>query len=256
LTKPPDSPDSNTTDFGFQQVPISEKAKKVAGIFTQVADKYDVMNDLMSLGIHRLWKRFAFELASVRPGQKVLDLAGGTGDLAKKFAQQVGADGWVTLADINQAMLHKGRDRLIDAGVVGNVGYVQADAERLPFAENSFDVVTMAFGLRNVTNKDQALRAIYHALAPGGKVIILEFSTLTLPALKPLYDLYSFKVLPFLGKLVAGDADSYRYLAESIRKHPNQKTLAAMMTTAGFEQCVYHNLSGGIAAIHKGYKCA
>lgn len=252
--KPDNSQDSAVTDFGFQQVSLAEKARKVAGIFTAVADKYDLMNDLMSLGIHRLWKRFTIELASVRTGQKVLDLAGGTGDLAAQFARRVGATGLVTLVDINQAMLEKGRDRLIDAGIVGNVAYIQADAENLPFSDNTFDVVTMAFGLRNVTRKEKALQSILRVLAPGGKVLILEFSTPTISALKPLYDAYSFKVLPMLGKLIAKDAESYRYLAESIRKHPDQKTLKAMMENCGFANCGYHNLSGGIVAIHKGYK--
>ena len=242
------------TDFGYQQIPLAEKAQKVASVFTSVADKYDIMNDLMSLGIHRLWKRFTLELASVRAGQKVLDIAGGTGDLAAKFARQVGQEGMVTLADINQAMLEKGRDRFMNKGLVNNINYVQANAEDLPFADNSFDVITMAFGLRNVSRKEKALQSIYRVLVPGGKALILEFSKPTSALLQPIYDAYSFHLLPLLGKLVAGDSESYRYLAESIRKHPDQATLKAMMVAAGFENCDYHNLSGGIVAIHKGYK--
>jgi len=246
--------DKKYTDFGFQQVPIAEKAQKIAEVFRSVSDKYDVMNDVMSLGVHRLWKRFTIELASVRPGQRVLDLAGGTGDLAIKFSKQVGANGLVVLADINESMLAKGRDRLINAGVVGNLQYVQANAEALPFPDNSFDLITIAFGLRNVTFKEKALSAMQRVLAPGGKLLILEFSKPTLPALTPLYDIYSFKVLPLLGRLIANDADSYRYLAESIRKHPDQNTLKEMMIAAGFENCDYHNLSGGIVSVHRGYK--
>lgn len=242
------------TDFGFQQVAFAEKAQKVADVFRSVAGKYDLMNDAMSLGVHRLWKRFTIELASARPGQRVLDLAGGTGDLALKFTKQVGDTGLVVLADINEAMLAKGRDRLIDAGVVGNLQYVQANAEALPFPDNSFDLITIAFGLRNVTSKEKALSAMHRVLAPGGKILILEFSKPTLPGLTPLYDIYSFKVLPLLGRLIANDADSYRYLAESIRKHPDQNTLKEMMITAGFENCDYHNLSGGIVSVHRGYK--
>lgn len=242
------------TDFGFQKVPLTEKTRKVADVFRSVAGKYDLMNDLMSLGIHRLWKRFALELASVRPGQLVLDLAGGTGDLTKKLAQQVGDTGQVVLADINEAMISQGRNRLIDEGIAGNVTYVQANAEVLPFLENSFDVITMAFGLRNVTLKEKALRSMWRVLKPGGKVIILEFSKLTIPSLMPLYDAYSFHILPFLGRVVANDAESYRYLAESIRKHPDQQTLKHMMIEAGFESCDFHNLAAGIVALHKGYK--
>ena len=242
------------TDFGYQQIPITEKTKRVADIFHSVAGKYDLMNDLMSLGIHRLWKRFAVELSGVRHGQAVLDLAGGTGDLTKRFAEHVGRDGRVVLADINDSMIMVGRRRLIDEGIVGNIDYVQANAEYLPFADNSFDCVMIAFGLRNVTDKNAALQSILRVLKPGGRLLILEFSKPTWPGLKPLYDAYSFSVLPRLGKLIANDADSYRYLAESIRKHPDQTTLKSMMEQVGFERCDYHNLSGGIVALHRGYK--
>jgi demethylmenaquinone methyltransferase/2-methoxy-6-polyprenyl-1,4-benzoquinol methylase len=251
-----DKPDSGsrTTHFGYEQVPIEEKTGKVRAVFDSVADKYDVMNDLMSFGVHRLWKRYTVELAGVRPGQRVLDLAGGTGDLTARFAGLVGPEGQVVLSDINPAMLSRGRARLVDRGIVGNVRYVQADAESLPVADNSIDCVTIGFGLRNVTDQDAALASMYRVLRPGGRLLILEFSRPTLPGLKPLYDLYSFKVLPVMGRLVARDADSYRYLAESIRMHPDQSTLKAMMEAAGFERCQYFNLSGGIVAVHRGYK--
>ncbi len=242
------------TDFGYQKVPFEEKARRVAGVFHSVAEKYDVMNDLMSLGIHRLWKRYAIELSGVRRGQRVLDLAGGTGDLAQRFSRMVGDDGEVVLADINGSMLERGRSRLVDAGVVGNVRYVQANAERLPFPDNHFDCISIAFGLRNVTDKQTALASMYRVLKPGGRVLVLEFSTPAVPGLKPLYDLYSFTVLPLLGRLVAGDASSYRYLAESIRMHPDQETLKSMMEQAGLERCQYFNLSGGIVALHRGFK--
>ena len=244
----------DTTHFGFQTVAVTEKARRVAQVFDSVADKYDLMNDLMSLGIHRLWKRFAISLAGVRRGERVLDLAGGTGDLACRLAELVGPDGRVVLSDINAAMLAEGRRRLVDEGIVGNVDYVQADAERLPFADNSFDRITMAFGLRNVTTKENALASMCRVLKPGGCALVLEFSHPYPPGLKPVYDLFSFKVLPALGKLVANDADSYRYLAESIRVHPDQETLKQMMEAAGFERCGYFNLSGGIVAAHRGYK--
>ncbi|GAB4350870.1 MAG: bifunctional demethylmenaquinone methyltransferase/2-methoxy-6-polyprenyl-1,4-benzoquinol methylase UbiE [Gammaproteobacteria bacterium] len=243
-----------TTDFGYQQVPVHEKAKRVAQVFHSVAGKYDLMNDLMSFGIHRLWKRFTLDHASVRPGQRVLDIAGGTGDLTKGFSRRVGAEGEVVLADINGSMLEVGRSRLIDEGVVGNVHYVQADAQQLPFPDNHFHCITIAFGLRNVTDKDAALRSMYRVLRPGGKAMVLEFSRPVVPALNAAYDLYSFKVLPVMGKLVANDADSYRYLAESIRMHPDQETLKVMMEDAGFSRCDYFNLSGGIVALHVGYK--
>lgn len=244
----------NFTDFGYQTVSTAEKADKVAAVFHSVARKYDVMNDLMSLGIHRLWKRYALATANVKAGHQVMDLAGGTGDLAVELAQRVGPSGRVVLVDINASMLSLGRDRLLNRGLIEPVEYVQADAEHLPFPNNSFDLVTMAFGLRNVTQKEAALREITRVLTPGGKVIILEFSQVTVPGLAALYDAYSFQVLPWLGKVVADDEASYRYLAESIRRHPNQPTLKAMMETAGLAQCNYENLCGGIVALHKGYK--
>ncbi|MED5420450.1 MAG: bifunctional demethylmenaquinone methyltransferase/2-methoxy-6-polyprenyl-1,4-benzoquinol methylase UbiE [Pseudomonadota bacterium] len=242
-----------TTNFGYETVAVEDKARRVRGVFDSVAENYDLMNDLMSVGMHRLWKHFTIEQAGVRRGQSLLDLAGGTGDLARRFAEKVGSDGHVVLADINLAMLSEGRRRLIDKGVAGNASIVQVDAENLPFADSSFDCVTIAFGLRNVTEKDAALRSMRSVLKPGGKVLILEFSR---PAefLKPAYDLYSFKVLPALGKTVAGDADSYQYLAESIRMHPDQESLLTMMKDAGFDRCRYHNLSGGVVALHVGYK--
>lgn len=243
-----------TTHFGYQQVPIEEKAERVADVFGSVAGSYDLMNDVMSFGIHRLWKRFTIDVSGVREGERVLDLAGGTGDLAAKLANRVGTEGQVVLADINAAMLREGRERLMDRGLVTNIEYLQADAERLPFPDDYFDCVTMAFGLRNVTHKERALAAIYRVLKPGGRALILEFSKPSVSGLQPLYDLYSFKVLPLMGKLIARDADSYRYLAESIRMHPDQETLKEMMQGAGFERCDYHNLSGGIVALHKGYK--
>ncbi|MBI1423890.1 MAG: bifunctional demethylmenaquinone methyltransferase/2-methoxy-6-polyprenyl-1,4-benzoquinol methylase UbiE [Gammaproteobacteria bacterium] len=242
-----------TTHFGFQDVPWKEKQKKVAGVFHSVAQKYDVMNDLMSMGVHRVWKRFTIELSGVHQGQRVLDIAGGTGDLAAKFARMVGPTGEVVLADINDSMLKVGRERLTDRGIAGNVSYVQANAECLPFPDDHFDCITIAFGLRNVTDKDAALRSMYRVLKPGGQLMILEFSK-PHKALSPLYDLYSFKLLPLMGKVVANDAASYQYLAESIRMHPDQATLKQMMETAGFIQCEYHNLTGGIVALHRGYK--
>ena len=242
-----------TTHFGYEDVAVMDKARRVRGVFDSVAENYDLMNDLMSGGMHRLWKRFTIEQAGVRRGQSVLDLAGGTGDLAAKFAGKVGSDGHVVLADINHAMLQEGRRRLVDKGVAGNLSIAQVDAENLPFPEGSFDCVTIAFGLRNVTDKDAALRSMYTVLKPGGKLLILEFSK-PVAALKPAYDLYSFSVLPALGKLVAGDAASYRYLAESIRMHPDQETLLSMMKDAGLRRCRYHNLTGGVVALHVGYK--
>ena len=245
---------SDQTHFGYETVNTDEKQGKVAEVFHSVANKYDVMNDLMSMGIHRLWKRYTIELSGVRPGQKVLDLAGGTGDLAAKFARIVGQTGHVTLSDINNSMLNVGRDRLTDKGILGNVDFVQANAECLPFPDNHFDLITIAFGLRNVTDKDAALKSMNRVLKPGGKLLVLEFSKPTVKALNPIYDTYSFKVLPFIGKLITNDADSYRYLAESIRMHPDQDTLKDMMKNAGFEQCDYFNLSAGIVALHRGYK--
>ena len=243
----------DTTHFGYETVAVEDKAARVRGVFDSVAGNYDLMNDLMSGGLHRLWKRFTVDQAMVRKGQVVLDLAGGTGDLARRFAGQVGSSGHVVLADINHAMLAEGRRRLVDAGVGGNLSIAQVDAERLPFADASFDAVSIAFGLRNVTDKDAALRSIHRVLKPGGKLLILEFSQ-PVEGLRPAYDLYSFKVLPWLGKVVARDADSYRYLAESIRMHPDQETLIGMMTDAGFDKCRYHNLVGGIVALHVGYR--
>jgi demethylmenaquinone methyltransferase/2-methoxy-6-polyprenyl-1,4-benzoquinol methylase len=240
------------TDFGYKKVPLEEKEHHVAQVFSSVAPHYDLMNDLMSLGIHRLWKRFTVDLSSAKAGEWVLDLAGGTGDLAAKFFNLVGTQGKVVLGDINNDMLNVGRERLLNRGIL--IDYVQLNAEILPFADNSFDIVTMAFGLRNVTRKEVALSSIYRVLKPGGRLLILEFSEFQIRPLKPFYDLYSFKVLPLLGKLIAKDSDSYRYLAESIRVHPNQETLLQMLKDTGFERCNYFNLSGGVVAVHRGYK--
>src|SRR5271170_1261688 len=244
----------NTVDFGFEKVAAADKARRVHAVFDSVAHRYDVMNDLMSLGAHRFWKRFALSLTGLRPGGSALDVAGGTGDLAKGLLKQVGKSGHVVLSDINPAMLEIGRDRLLDAGFVGNVECIVADAERLPFDDNAFDCVTIGFGLRNVTNKAAALSSMYRVLKPGGQLLVLEFSRPVAPGLKPLYDAYSFNVLPMLGNLIAKDADSYRYLAESIRMHPDQETLLEMLRSAGFAQARYHNLTGGIVAVHRGYK--
>jgi demethylmenaquinone methyltransferase/2-methoxy-6-polyprenyl-1,4-benzoquinol methylase len=246
--------DDKTTHFGFREVPESAKAGLVGQVFSSVASRYDVMNDVMSFGIHRLWKRFTIEQAGVRAGQKVLDLAGGTGDLAAQFVTQVGAAGSVTVADINAAMLDVGRARFADRGLAGNVEFVQANAECLPFPDNHFDCITIAFGLRNVTHIDAALASMFRVLKPGGRLLVLEFSKPVLPVLNAVYDAYSFHLLPKLGKLIANDEESYRYLVESIRKHPDQETLKGMMEKAGFERAHYFNLSGGIVALHKGYK--
>ena len=242
-----------TTHFGFKQVPLEEKAGRVREVFDSVAGNYDIMNDVMSFGIHRIWKRIVVDMASIRPGQQVLDLAGGTGDLTRLMAARVGKQGSIVLSDINAAMIRNGRSRLLDHGVAGNVGFVQANADQLPFADNHFDCITIAFGLRNVTDKQAALGAWYRGLKPGGRLLILEFSR-PVRMLKPAYDFYSFNILPRLGGWIARDTDSYRYLAESIRMHPDQQTLKGLMETAGFEDCDYHNLSGGIVAIHRGYK--
>jgi demethylmenaquinone methyltransferase/2-methoxy-6-polyprenyl-1,4-benzoquinol methylase len=244
----------DTTDFGYERVRKEEKAGRVREVFDSVASRYDLMNDLMSGGMHRLWKRFTIELSGVRPGQTVLDIAGGTGDLAAKFSQRVGPDGHVILADINAAMLSVGRDRLIDKGALNNISVSQADAQFLPYADNSIDCITIAFGLRNVTDKALALRSMYQILKPGGRLLVLEFSKPTSPLLSQAYDAYSFSALPFMGKLITNDADSYRYLAESIRKHPDQETLLEMVEDAGFVDCRYHNMTGGIVAIHRGVK--
>jgi demethylmenaquinone methyltransferase/2-methoxy-6-polyprenyl-1,4-benzoquinol methylase len=246
--------DPEKTHFGYREVPAAEKAKLVDGVFTSVASKYDVMNDLMSLGIHRLWKRHFVATSGVRAGDTVLDLAGGTGDIAIAMARAVGAKGLVLLTDFNAAMLREGRDRLIDEGVVGNVACTQVDAQAIPLPDRSVDLVTIAFGLRNVTDKDAALREMHRVLKPGGRALVLEFSQVTVAPLRPLYDLYSFQVLPRLGAMVARDSGSYQYLAESIRKHPDQDTLKGMMEAAGFARCSYRNLSAGIVAIHSGYK--
>lgn len=242
------------TDFGFKQVQREDKERLVADVFDSVAAKYDIMNDLMSLGIHRLWKRFTIDCSGVKPGQHVLDLAGGTGDLTAKFSRLVGTNGKVVLADINHSMLQVGKAKLTNKGIIGNVEYVQANAEELPFPDNTFDLITIAFGLRNVTDKDKALASMYRVLKPGGRLLILEFSKPLSEPLSKVYDAYSFHVLPFMGKLVANDSESYQYLAESIRMHPDQETLESMMKQAQFEQTSYHNLSGGIVALHRGFK--
>ena len=252
----PHQPNANepTTHFGFKNVPESQKADKVAEVFHSVAARYDIMNDVLSAGMHRLWKRFTIELSGVRRGNKVLDIAGGTGDLARKFSSLVGPDGEVVLADINASMLQVGRDRLLDKGVSNNISFVQADAEKLPFPDNHFDVVTIAVGLRNVTHKEDALRSMLRVLKPGGRLLVLEFSKPSNPLLSKFYDAYSFRFMPLAGKLITDDADSYRYLAESIRMHPDQETLKGMMATAGFERVTFHNMTGGIVALHRGIK--
>jgi demethylmenaquinone methyltransferase / 2-methoxy-6-polyprenyl-1,4-benzoquinol methylase len=242
---------NKTTHFGFETVDETEKAKKVAGVFTSVASKYDVMNDLMSVGLHRLWKRFAIEISGVRAGQRVLDVAGGSADLSRLFLKKVGSSGQVVLTDINNAMLRVGRDRLLDEGITTPT--TQCDAEHLPFPDNYFDCVSIAFGLRNVTHKDAALREMHRVIKPGGRVIVLEFSKVAKP-LEKVYDLYSFKLLPKIGQLIAGDADSYRYLAESIRMHPGQDELKQMMKEVGLEKVEYFNMTGGVVAVHRGYK--
>nr|WP_199064646.1 bifunctional demethylmenaquinone methyltransferase/2-methoxy-6-polyprenyl-1,4-benzoquinol methylase UbiE [Chromobacterium sp. ASV5] len=240
-----------STHFGFKTVAESEKASKVAEVFHSVAGKYDVMNDLMSGGLHRVWKHFTLTTSGVRAGDRVLDIAGGTGDLARGWARRVGKSGEVWLTDINSSMLTVGRDRLLDEGVILPVSL--ADAEKLPFPDNYFDAVSVAFGLRNMTHKDKALAEMCRVLKPGGRLFVLEFSKVWKP-LAPFYDLYSFKALPLMGKLVANDADSYQYLAESIRMHPDQETLKQMMLDAGFGKVDYHNLTGGVVALHKGFK--
>ena len=243
-----------TTHFGYKTVKVEEKAGKVAEVFHSVAGKYDLMNDLMSGGVHRLWKRMTIEMSGVRRGDTVLDIAGGTGDLTAKFSRIVGPEGTVVLADINDSMLRVGRDRLTDLGIVNNVKFSQADAQYLPFPDNSFDVITIAFGLRNVTDKDLALRSMLRVLKPGGRLLVLEFSSPVNPLLSKIYDTYSFSILPKLGKLFASDADSYQYLAESIRMHPDQGTLQGMMDNAGFANTDFHNMTGGVVALHRGVK--
>jgi len=245
---------SGTTHFGFRDVPVADKQKLVGEVFSSVAGKYDLMNDAMSLGIHRVWKRYFVATAQVRKGDRVLDLAGGTGDIAALLEERVGDGGELVLGDINGQMLRVGRDRMTDRGNVRGFEYVQCNAQYLPFPDASFDLVTIAFGLRNVTDKDMALREMQRVLKPGGQARVLEFSEVTADWFKPIYDFHSFKVLPKLGRLFAGDADSYQYLAESIRKHPPQAELKAMMEAAGFARCDYRNLSAGIVAIHTGYK--
>ncbi|MCC4266122.1 bifunctional demethylmenaquinone methyltransferase/2-methoxy-6-polyprenyl-1,4-benzoquinol methylase UbiE [Oceanimonas baumannii] len=244
----------STTDFGYQTVNADEKEQMVASVFHSVAAKYDVMNDLMSFGIHRLWKRFTIDCSGVRPGQKVLDLAGGTGDLTAKFSRMVGEQGQVVLADINDSMLKVGRDKLRNKGLGSNIAYVQANAEALPFPDNHFDLITIAFGLRNVTNKDKALASMQRVLKPGGRLLVLEFSKPQHEIMSKLYDFYSFNVLPRMGSLVVQDSDSYQYLAESIRMHPDQETLKQMMEQAGLEQVEYFNMTDGVVALHRGFK--
>lgn len=243
-----------TTHFGYRTVAKDQKVLMVTDVFHSVAAKYDLMNDLMSFGIHRIWKRFAIQCSGVRRGQKVLDLAGGTGDLTAKFSRLVGEDGEVVLADINDSMLKVGREKLRNRGILGNVSYVQANAEALPFPDDTFDCITISFGLRNVTEKEQGLKSMFRVLKPGGLLLILEFSTPRFKGLNKAYNLYSFHVLPRIGEIVARDAGSYRYLAESIRMHPDQETLKLMMLDAGFDSAEYFNMTGGIVALHRGYK--
>jgi demethylmenaquinone methyltransferase/2-methoxy-6-polyprenyl-1,4-benzoquinol methylase len=245
---------NKTTHFGFTEVPVAEKSAHVADVFHAVASKYDLMNDLMSFGLHRLWKRFTVGQANIRPGQKILDLAGGTGDLTKEFAKLTGSTGLVVLADINAKMLAQGRERLMNEGVVGNIVFTQADAEQLPFPDDYFDCISIAFGLRNVTDKSAALSSMYRVLKPGGKLLVLEFSKPVVPGLGTVYDKFSFNVIPKLGEWICNDADSYRYLVESIRMHPDQAALKTLMVAAGFEDVSWHNLAGGIVALHKGFK--
>jgi demethylmenaquinone methyltransferase/2-methoxy-6-polyprenyl-1,4-benzoquinol methylase len=255
MSAPADKPvPADTVDFGYEQVPAALKADRVRAVFDSVAGRYDVMNDVMSFGVHRLWKRFTLSQTGLRLGQCALDVAGGTGDITLGLAQQVGTTGRVVLSDINAAMLEQGRDRLLDSGIATGVDCVLANAERLPFKDQSFHCITIGFGLRNVTDKNAALRSMYRALKPGGQLLILEFSKPTVPLLKPIYDAYSFNILPSLGRFIANDADSYKYLAESIRMFPDQSTLQGMMEAAGFEGCRYHNLTGGIVALHRGWR--
>lgn len=245
---------ADTTHFGFKQVPVGEKADRVREVFDSVAGKYDIMNDLMSMGIHRVWKQYTIDLAAPRPGEKALDLAAGTGDLSIAMSRLVKDQGRVVMSDINAEMLGQGKQRLRNKGIVGNVEFKQIDAQEIPFEDNTFDIVTIAFGLRNVTDKDKALREMHRVLRPGGRLLVLEFSKPTVPGLGPIYDQYSFKLLPFMGRIVANDEESYRYLAESIRMHPDQDTLKGMIEDAGFGRVQYYNMTGGIVALHRGYK--
>jgi len=249
-----DRNDRARTHFGYEQVPVAEKRQRVGAVFTSVAQRYDIMNDVMSMGIHRLWKALTVHMAGVKTAQTCLDLASGTGDIAARLARAVGSQGLVVASDINRAMLSTGRDRLLDRGIIGNIDYIQADAEDLPFADNSFDCATMAFGLRNVTRKERALASLARVLKPGARLYVLEFSKPVSPLLSSIYDQYSFKLLPAMGKLIAGDSDSYQYLAESIRMHPDQDTLKDIMLSSGFDHCEYLNLSGGIVALHQACK--
>jgi demethylmenaquinone methyltransferase/2-methoxy-6-polyprenyl-1,4-benzoquinol methylase len=253
MTADPDH-DEPLADFGYERVPWREKKARVRGVFDSVASRYDLMNDAMSGGLHRLWKRFTIAKSGLRPGQLALDVAAGSGDLAAGLARKVGRTGRVIVTDINAAMLEEGRTRLLNAGLAGNIDYVLADAEALPFRDGSFHCVTIGFGLRNVTDKERALASILRVLKPGGRLLVLEFSHANLGPLAPLYDLYSFQVLPRLGQWLAGDAESYRYLAESIRRHPDQETLKSMLERAGFERCEYFNLTAGIVALHVGHR--
>ena len=246
--------DGSEADFGFERIPRSEKRGRVREVFDAVAERYDLMNDLMSFGLHRIWKRLAVELARVRPGHRVLDLAAGTGDMARLLADRAGTSGQVVVADINSRMLERARVRLVDRGLVEGMSYTLGDAESLPFADNSFHCVCIAFGLRNVTRKERAFESMYRVLRPGGQALVLEFSRLILPSLAPLHDAYTFRALPALGRIVVGDAAPYHYLAESIRMHPDQATLQSMMEEAGFERCRCHRLSAGVVALHRGYK--
>ena len=246
--------DNNTTDFGFTRVDVRQKTKKVGEVFSSVASRYDVMNDVMSFGVHRLWKQYAVHIAAVKPGDTVLDLAGGTGDISEKLLKRVGNTGTVLLADINHEMLLEARSRFINKGVINNIDYLQVNAESLPFADNSLDFVSMAFGLRNVTDKVQALRSIFRCLKYGSQLMVLEFSKLSIPVLQKIYDQYSFKLIPLFGKLIANDEASYQYLVESIRMHPDQETLKSMMEEAGFSRVRYQNLTAGVVSIHTAYK--
>lgn len=246
--------ENDTTHFGFTEVPVHEKSRRVADVFHSVARQYDIMNDVMSFSLHRLWKQFTIAQSGIRPGQHVLDVAGGTGDLSIEFSRKVGKTGLVILSDINEKMLQQGRNRLLDKGITENVAFVQADAEDLPFQNNQFDCLSIAFGLRNVTDKQRALNAMYRVIKPGGKILILEFSKPVLPLLNKLYDCYSFNIIPKLGRFITGNEASYQYLVESIRMHPDQETLKSMMQNANFEDSDYFNLTGGVVALHKGFK--